>query len=197
MIDFSRVKVKYGKGNFCKSNRGLEKKKEKKKKTIKKKTSLQQTSIRQICSFSVPLKSIFFLWQPWTSFFQLLCSSPPPPLYPDKNVFNDLSILSEKFWWFFSLCPKEFYKQNSSVWPYCSCYLIMNSRMFFFFYVCTASGVQSSAVTKEDLVVSYRDPVSFQRSKSIQNAYMEVGDPMQDLDTWSLLTEAEQISCGA
>lgn len=29
MIDFSRVKVKYGKGNFCKSNRGLEKKKEK------------------------------------------------------------------------------------------------------------------------------------------------------------------------
>lgn len=64
MIDFSRVKVKYGKGNFCKSNRGLEKKKEKKKKTIKKKTSLQQTSIRQICSFSVPLKSIFFLWQP-------------------------------------------------------------------------------------------------------------------------------------
>lgn len=53
----------------------------------------------------------------------------------------------------------------------------------FFFYFCTASGVQSSAVIKEDLVVSYRDPVSFQRSKGIQNAYMEVGDPMQDLDT--------------
>lgn len=56
-------------------------------------------------------------------------------------------------------------------------------QVVFFLSFCTADRVQSSAVTREDLVVSYKHPVSFQRSKGIQNAYIELGDPMQDLDT--------------
>lgn len=56
--------------------------------------------------------------------------------------------------------------------------------------------IKSSSVTGEDLVVSHRFTVSFQRLKGIQNAYMDLEDPMQELDTWSLLIQAEQV-CGA
>lgn len=58
-----------------------------------------------------------------------------------------------------------------------------NARMSVFLHFAQLMQIKSSSVTGEDLVVSHRFTVSFQRLKGIQNAYMDLEDPMQELDT--------------